>query len=165
MRWVEVDWGLMSHTMPKEPSVPMAATIRLLDSIIKVYPIDTNRIYVMGLSMGGYGVWDIIARLPNKFAAAVPICGGADLKTAPKIAHIPIWVFHGAKDGVVPVERSRRMVAELKKYGGKPIYTEYPNVHHGAWYPAFKNPELFKWLFQQNKNNQLRIRKLTYQKK
>ncbi len=151
MRWVEVDWSLPSHKIPDTPSVPLSATMLLLKHIIEAYPVDTNRIYVTGLSMGGFGTWDIIAREPNLFAAAVPICGGADLHTAPKIAHIPIWVFHGAKDRVVSVERSRKMVAELRKYGAKVKYTEYKNVGHGAWIPAYKNKELYKWLFSQHK--------------
>ncbi len=155
MRWVEVDWSLPSHTIPKEPSVPLHATMLLLDSLIRVYSIDTSRLYVTGLSMGGFGTWDVIARYPHKFAAAVPICGGADLNTAKKIAHMPIWVFHGAKDRVVSVERSRKMVRELKKYGGTPLYTEYPNVGHGAWIPAYKNPKLFEWMFKQVKPNRI----------
>jgi predicted peptidase len=117
----------------------------------KDYSIDGRRIYITGLSMGGYGTWDLMARKPELFAAAVPICGGGDEATAEKIKNIPVWVFHGAKDGAVKVERSRRMVEALKKAGGKPIYTEYPEVGHDSWNPAYKDAKMFAWLFAQKK--------------
>ncbi len=150
-RWVEVDWGLPSHIIPDTMSETMNAAMLLLVSILHRYHIDTNRIYVVGLSMGGYGVWDIIARFPNLFAAAVPICGGGDEHTAEKIAHIPIWAYHGTRDRVVPVERSRNMIAAIKQAGGNPRYTEVPNKGHLVWNTAFENPELWKWLFEQKK--------------
>jgi len=153
-RWVEVDWGLPSHTMPGQPSEPMRLTMQLLDSIIKKYPVDTNRIYVVGLSMGGFGVWDALARYPDKFAAGVPICGGADTATAAQIARIPVWVFHGSNDRVVKVSRSRDMVNALRKHGGKPIYTEYKGVGHGAWFKALPDQKMWRWLFSQKKKTE-----------
>ena len=100
--------------------------------------------------MGGYGSWDIVCRRPDLFAAAAPICGGADENQAAKIASIPVWAFHGACDPCVPVERSRNMIAALKKAGGTPKYTEYPNVKHNAWDYAYSS-ELFDWMFRQKK--------------
>jgi predicted peptidase len=129
----------------------MALTFELLDDFIASYSIDESRIYAMGVSMGGFGTWDIIARKPDLFAAAAPICGGGDEATAPSIAHIPIWTFHGDKDDAVKVERSRNMVAALKSAGGNPRYTEYPGVGHDAWTPALNDLELFSWLFSQRK--------------
>src|SRR5207244_7702516 len=117
----------------------------------KEFSIDPKRLYITGLSMGGYGTWDLISRHPELFAAAAPICGGGDEDQAEKIAKLPIWIFHGAKDQAVPVERSRNMVTALKKAGGEPKYTEYPDVGHDSWVRAYKDPELFAWLFAQKK--------------
>ncbi len=151
-RWVEVDWGAASHTMPQTPSEPARLTLELIESLRKDLPIDSKRIYVTGLSMGGFGTWDLLARRPSLFAAAVPICGGADEATAASIATVPIWVFHGDKDGAVQVQRSRNMVAALKKAKGEPKYTEYAGVGHDSWTETYKNPELFKWLFAQTRD-------------
>jgi predicted peptidase len=151
-RWVEVDWSQKTpHVSPKEASEPMKRTRALIDQLVKNKPIDTSRIYIMGLSMGGYGVWDFMARYPDVAAAAVPICGGADNTTAAAIKHIPVWAFHGAKDAVVWPIRSQSMVEELKKAGGTVRYTEYPSVGHNSWTPAFAEAELLPWLFAQQR--------------
>lgn len=150
-KWVDCDWGAASHTIPKEMTEPTRLTIELIESAMREHSIDPKRVYITGLSMGGYGTWDLIARYPNLFAAAIPICGGADEATAPKIKHIPIWNFHGGNDTVVKTSRSRNMIAALEKVGGKAKYTEYPNTGHNSWAPAYKDPELMKWLFSQKK--------------
>jgi predicted peptidase len=150
-KWSDVDWAADSHTISPTMTEPARLTIELIEAIANEYSIDTKRIYITGLSMGGYGTWDLIARRPDLFAAAVPICGGADEATAAKVKHIPIWVFHGAKDDVVNAARSRNMVAALVKAGGKPKYTEYPDVGHDSWNPAYRDPELLKWLFAQGR--------------
>jgi predicted peptidase len=150
-KWVEVDWSAESEIQPKGPSEPMRLTLGLIDQMRKDYPIDAKRIYVTGLSMGGFGAWDVIARRPDLFAAAVPICGGGDETTATKIAKIPIWAFHGAKDPAVNVNRTRHMIAALKKAGGEPKYTEYPDEGHASWVPAYKDAAMMKWLFAQKK--------------
>jgi predicted peptidase len=150
-KWCDVDWFASTHKTPEKPSGPMAMTMKVIAQLEKDYSIDTKRRYVMGLSMGGYGAWDAISRYPEMFAAAVPICGGGDESKAPLIARIPVWVFHGDKDGAVKVERSRNMVAALKKAGGSPKYTEYPGVGHDSWVPAAKEPELLPWLFRQTR--------------
>jgi predicted peptidase len=150
-RWVEVDWGADSHRIPKEPSEPARLTLELIDTLSKELPIDSKRVYVTGLSMGGYGTWDLVARRPDRFAAGAVVCGGADETTAEAIKHVPVWVFHGAKDGAVKPARSRRMVEALKGAGARPRYTEYPDVGHDSWNPAYKDPELFAWMFAQEK--------------
>ena len=99
--------------------------------------------------MGGYGTWDLVMRFPKRFAAAVPICGGADIKQAALIKDLPIWAFHGDSDTAVPTYRSQSMVAALKEAGGDPKYTEFPNCGHNAWGPAIETPELLPWLFSQ----------------
>ncbi len=151
-RWVEVDWGLKRHTMPQTPSAPLAATMALVDALIRTYPIDPDRIYVMGLSMGGYGTWDLIQRYPKRFAAAVPICGGGDEAMAKACAQVPVWAFHGAVDTVVPTLRSRNMVEALQKAGGNPHYTEFAETGHDAWTPAIRLPGLLPWLFSQRRS-------------
>ena len=134
-----------------KPTEPLRLTLELVDSLVKELPIDADRIYITGLSMGGYGTWHALALRPEFFAAAVPICGGSDLKAAEKIKHVPIWVFHGDKDNAVPVARSREMVEALKKAGGEPKYTEYPGVGHNSWDKAYADPEMFAWLFAQKR--------------
>lgn len=151
-RWVEVNWGdPKPHTMPESPSYGMTLVLELIPQILKEYPIDQTRVYAAGISMGGYGTWDLLARRPEWFAAGIPVCGGADLATAPKIAQIPLWVWHGDQDKTVPTVRSQLMVEALKKAGGNPKYTELPGIQHNSWSPAFKTPELYDWLFQQQK--------------
>jgi predicted peptidase len=150
-RWVEVDWSAKAHKMPAEPSEPMALLLELLPQLQKRYSIDPKRIYVTGLSMGGFGTWDLLARRPSAFAAAIPICGGGDESTAARIKDVPVWVFHGDRDGAVKVERSRNMVAALRKAGGKPKYTEYKGVGHDSWTRTYNDPEVLKWLFAQRR--------------
>ena len=123
----------------------------LLDEIVGKYKVDKDRIYVTGLSMGGFGTWSLAAFSPDRFAALVPICGGGDPNTAARLAHVPIWVFHGAKDPVVPVKRSEEMVAALKKANGNVKFTVYPEAGHDSWTEAYNNPELYDWLLQQKR--------------
>jgi predicted peptidase len=138
-------------TTAKEQSEPGMLAVDLVKAIEKEFSIDPNRIYITGLSMGGYGTWDIIVRHPDMFAAAVPVCGGGDPSQAEKIAKLPIWVFHGGKDKVVPPQRSREMVEAIKKAGGEAKYTEYPDVGHDSWVKAYKDADMMKWLFEQKK--------------
>lgn len=146
-RWVEVDWKADHHVLPTDPSVPLAATMELVESLLGHHPIDPQRLYLIGLSMGGFGVWDLLSRWPERFAAAVPICGGADENAAITARDVPIWAFHGALDPLVHVEHSRRIIAALRETGGTPCYTEYSYVGHDAWTRAFAEPQLLPWLF------------------
>src|SRR5207237_1227270 len=115
------------------------------------FRIDRKRIYLTGLSMGGYGTWVLLARKPELFAAGVPICGGGHVEGAKKLAKIPIWAFHGDKDGAVPPERSREMIEAIEKAGGKPKYTEYGGVGHDSWTRTYRDPKMHEWLFAQKK--------------
>lgn len=153
-QWVNTPWGDLKHSKPAEPSTPMRLVIELLNQSIKTLPVDKTRVYVTGLSMGGYGTWDIIQRHPEIFAAAMPVCGGGDTTLAVKLTEIPIWAFHGGQDKVVPTERSREMIAAIKKSGGKPNYTEYKGVGHNSWSKTYSNQEVLKWLFSQKKSDQ-----------
>lgn len=149
-RWSEVDWSAPSSTLPDEPSDAMAATIEALDALCDEFPIDQSRIYITGLSMGGYGTWDALARYPGKFAAAIPICGGGDPAQAEHMLDTPIWVFHGDEDTAVPVGRSREMVEALIELGASPIYTEYEGVGHNSWTETYANRVVWDWLFAQS---------------
>lgn len=141
-----------TYKMSDQPSLAIKLTIELMNDIIKNLPVDNNRIYVTGLSMGGFGTWDLIQRLPNTFAAAIPVCGGGDKNQAENIKHIPIWAFHGNKDTVVEPSRTREMISAINKAGGNPKYTEYPNVAHDSWTPTYSNQKVLKWLFSQTKS-------------
>jgi predicted peptidase len=118
----------------------------LLDDIVLRYRIDKRRIYVTGLSMGGFGTFSLATAYPERFAAIAPICGGGDPKTAHRIAHLPIWVFHGAKDTVVSIEKSRDMVEALKKADSTVKFTVYPDADHNSWTETYNNPEIYEWL-------------------
>ncbi len=127
----------------------MAATMEALAALCEEFPIDEQRVYITGLSMGGYGTWDALARYPGKFAAAIPICGGGDPAQAEHMLGTPIWVFHGDEDNAVPVRRSREMVAVLRELGDSPIYTEYEGVGHNSWSETYANRVVWDWLFSQ----------------
>lgn len=127
--------------------------IALLDEVEVKYRVDKNRIYVTGLSMGGHGTWELALRQPNRFAAIAPICGWSSPVEARKIAHMPIWVFHGAKDAVVPIVASEQMVEKLKSYGSKVNFTIYPEANHDSWTETYNNEELYKWFLEQSLEN------------
>ena len=117
----------------------------------KTHRVDARRMYVLGTSMGGYATWEILARYPGMFAAAMPMCGGGDPSRAKQIAMTPVWAFHGAKDEMVDVEESRRMVKAVRAAGGTVRYSEYPEVEHNVWHRAFAEAEFVTWLFAQRR--------------
>jgi len=124
----------------------------LLDEIEANYRVDKNRIYLTGLSMGGHGTWSLALAQPNRFAAIAPVCGWADTSKANLIANLPVWVFHGAKDVVVPVKSSEDMVSALKNYGSNVKLTIYPEANHDSWTETYNNEELYKWFLEQSLN-------------
>ena len=150
-RWVEVNWETERVVRPPSPSLPLSATVELLQVLLHRHPIDPQRLYLIGLSMGGFGVWDLLSRWPQRFAAAIPICGGADDNAITTAQAVPVWAFHGECDPIVNVQHSRRAVAALQAAGGTPRYTEYPRVGHDAWAHAFAEPNLLPWLFAQRR--------------
>ena len=131
--------------------------LALLDEIESKYPVDTRRVYLTGLSMGGFGTWSLGLSHPERFAAIAPICGGGEFITpllADKstLATLPIWAFHGGKDPVVPVEESDRMVNHLKQMGVKEVkLTIYPDAQHDSWTETYAGPELFEWFLQHSR--------------
>lgn len=151
--WVSALQELSSpYTMTEKPTESMRMALEIVEVLEREYPqIDPQRIYVTGLSMGGFGTWDAVQRKPDLFAAAAPVCGGGDVTQAERIAHIPVWVFHGAEDRLVIPKWSRDMIGALKEAGGNPKYTEYPGIGHQSWIEAYSDPGLFEWLFSQKR--------------
>lgn len=125
--------------------------VAILDEVMKEYKTDSKRVYLTGLSMGGFGTWSQAVAHPEKWAAIVPICGGGNPKQAEAIKNIPCWCFHGDADTSVKVDQSRNMIEALKKAGAEPKYTEYPGVGHNSWDKAYGTNELYTWLLEQKK--------------
>jgi predicted peptidase len=126
--------------------------LALLDALQTELRFDTNRLYVTGQSMGGFGTWAITARAPERFAAAIPICGGGEPSTAPRLTRLPLWAFHGTADHIVPVSETRDMIHALHRSGGQPIYWEYQDATHADTAErAYSEPELMDWLFAQRR--------------
>ena len=148
-KWVDAPWNAPSHTMPSEPSPPLRLALELVRATRASLPVNPSRVYVTGISMGGYGTWDAVQREPRLFAAALPICGGGDTAQAPAIKRVPIWTFHGDKDGAVPVSRSRDMVSALRACGGNVQYREYPGAGHDVWTRTYSDSEVLTWFFAQ----------------
>ncbi|MEX2309960.1 MAG: prolyl oligopeptidase family serine peptidase [Pirellulales bacterium] len=121
--------------------------IRLVDHVMENLNVDSTRVYVTGLSMGGYGTWRLVATHPERFAAAVPICGGGEpAAMASSLRRVPIWAFHGALDKTVPLARSQEMVDAVRCAGGDVRFTVYPDVAHNSWVRAYDNPDVYDWL-------------------
>ena len=125
--------------------------LEVVDALRREFPIDDRRIFVTGQSMGGAGVWNIIAGRPNFFAAAVPCCGSESTENGAESLDTPLWCFHGDSDQTVPVSISRERIAVRRKAGGHPLYTEYAGVDHNVWEWAFTEPSLIEWVFAQRR--------------
>jgi len=125
--------------------------LAIMAEVQKQYKVDPKRIYLTGLSMGGFGTWDLAVKYPERWAAIVPICGRGDSKEAAKIKDLPCWCFHGDKDNAVKVDGSRDMIKAIKDAGGNPKYTEYPDVGHNSWDMAYGTAELYEWLLKQQR--------------
>jgi predicted peptidase len=159
-QWVNVPSHQGSYTQALQPTISLLDVKVLLGLLQSTYTgIDANRLYITGISLGSYGIWDAIERWPNYFAAAAPIAGAGDPSKVADITQLPIWDFHGALDTVVPVSGSRDMINALRKAGGHPRYTEYPNMGHGSWGNAYSLDDatqpatgFYAWLFSQRKS-------------
>jgi len=125
--------------------------IELINELSGIAFVDTNRIYVTGLSMGGRGTWDLAMAAPERLAAIAPVCASSNTARAFVIKDIPCWVFHGAEDKVVPCLNSDNMVDALKLAGADVKYTKYPDVGHDSWTPTYSNPELYEWMLMQKR--------------
>lgn len=158
--WSNVKFGQDSITKANkfyfqtdaEPTKSMRALLGLVDQMLKKPYIKKDQVYVGGLSMGGMGTFEILGRKPKLFAAAFAICGGDNTLNAKKYAKkVPLWIFHGAKDNVVPADHSEVMVAAIREAGGDPRYTLYPDAMHDSWVNAFAEPDFLPWLFSHTK--------------
>jgi predicted peptidase len=153
-----VEWGDWSSwswdgTGFSSLSIPTQMAIHVLDSIISKYSIDTNRLYVYGISMGGEGVFDLLHKMPNKFAAAIAICGGGFAHWASNIANTPLWMFHGSADEINPPDLTERVYNKLIEIGASKMrYTNYPGYGHAIWDKALSDPSFYDWLFSFDKS-------------
>ena len=138
-----------------EAPVPQQMLKQLMDSLVETETINTRRIYIGGLSLGGFGTYDMLIRYPGYFAAAFTICGAADVpQYMQKAKHTPLWIFHGAQDEVVPPAADRELYKALMTSGDQQVmYTEYPNLKHNSWDAAFAEPKLLPWLFSHKKKH------------
>jgi predicted peptidase len=152
-QWVNAPWGAKQCSpMAAAPSVMLANAIAALEQTRKDPQVDPTRIYLTGISMGGFGTWELAMRHPEWFAAAAPVCGGGDEANAALLKAVPLWAFHGGADTVVWPERSQRMIDAISASGGKPKFTLLPGVGHNAWDQAYALPSgLLEWLFTQRK--------------
>lgn len=151
-RWVEVPWDAVETTPQGDASPAMRLVLDMLDEVLHAWPIDPARVYLTGMSMGGYGAWDLALRRTETFAALAPLCGGGDEAQAARLKHLPIWAVHGEQDAAVPVVRSRRIIEAVCTAGGEPKYSELPGVGHNCWSRAY-SPEfgLLDWMFEQRR--------------
>ncbi len=141
-------WATIETAKPTEQT---RLVLELLQHLDRAFSLDSQRFYVAGQSMGGFGTWSVISEYPDLFAAAVPICGGGDVSAASKLTAMPIWAFHGEKDEAVSVERSQKMITAIRQAGEVPKYTEYKGADHVIWDRVFNEPELLSWVFAQNR--------------
>ncbi|MDF5710202.1 MAG: prolyl oligopeptidase family serine peptidase [Nostoc sp. S4] len=139
---------VISPQCPRSQNWSVKRLSILLDEVIASYPVDLDRIYLTGLSMGGYGTWHLAAVQPEIFAAIAPICGGGKSTQAANLKNLPVWAFHGAKDDIVPLTESEIMVSTLQACGGNVKFTVYPEAEHDSWTQTYNNPELYQWFLQ-----------------
>jgi predicted peptidase len=144
---------VVSPQAPERTSWDPDALLALLDEIGDHYAVDPDRVYLTGVSMGGSGTWRLASAHPERFAAIAPICGTGDPSAAPRLANIPTWVFHGAKDDLVPLQASQEMVDALKEAGNDARFTVYPDAGHDSWTQTYNNPAVFEWFLSQRRSS------------
>lgn len=149
-RWVAIPSTQGSYHLAPQPTEELLLAKEIVESLQSNYAdIDAGRLYITGISMGGYGVWDAIERWPDLFAAAAPIAGGGDPTQARELISLPIWAFHGGNDGIPPAVASRAMIQAIRAAGGHPRYTEYPQAAHDIWLDVYSSPAFLSWFFAQ----------------
>jgi len=136
---------IVSPQCPESEDWSVDVLTALLDHVEREYPVDTDRVYLTGLSRGGFGTWVLGMAHPERFAAIAPICGWADPKKACALKDVPVWAFHGAKDKAVALEDEEAVVDALRKCGGDVKFTIYPDATHDAWTRTYENPALYEW--------------------
>lgn len=153
-QWLDTSFDTLPFPNYRQDEIPESGTMKkvmgLVEKLLAEHPIDPDRIYVTGDSMGSSGTWDIITRHPHRFAAAITASGVSDPEQAVRIAHLPVWAFHGEADGVSAVQNTRNMVAALRAAGGHVRYTEFAGAGHGIP-QVYDEPGLFEWVFAQRR--------------
>ncbi|MEE9394057.1 MAG: alpha/beta fold hydrolase [Planctomycetota bacterium] len=151
--WNAVDWRNMRARGLGKKTWSQLAVIEALKKVVRSNPVDVDRIYLTGLSMGGFGAWELAARHPDWFASCVPVCGGGDPKFASRLLGMPIWAWHGAADRVVPPSASRVMVEALGEYGSSPLkFSELEGVGHNSWTVAYGDDGAIDWMFEHSRS-------------
>jgi predicted peptidase len=149
-QWVDVPAAQGSYHLARQPARPLLLAKEVVEALQRTYPdIDPGRLYITGISMGGYGVWDAIERWPAFFAAAAPISGGGDPAGAIRLTHLPIWAFQGANDGDPPASASLAMIQAIRAFGGHPLHTQFPQAGHDIWLQVYTSRAFLSWLFAQ----------------
>jgi predicted peptidase len=146
------DFVLLAPQCPKDQWWSSDSLIKLLDETVHKYAVDTNRIYLTGLSMGGFGTWGLACAHPERFAAIAPICGGGEPDMACNLKDVPVWAFHGARDETVPLRKSQDMVEAVSACGGDAKLTVYPEAGHDSWTQTYDNQELYDWFLEHRKS-------------
>lgn len=154
--WAPVNRGGAKDDSFFPYDAPMPSTLQsvkeLLDQFINNNPVDTDRIYIVGLSMGGMGTFEMVCRYPTLFSVAIPICGGVNTKRLAEVqTSTSFRIYHGDADAVVPVTFSREAYTTLKALNADVEYIEFPGINHDSWTPAFNMPDFMEWLFEQSK--------------
>ena len=149
--WSPVFFSELKARMPFSPPPMIKLVKSLVDDVCERYPVDTNRILVTGISLGGYGVWDLVSRYPGYFAAAIPVCGAGDPQRAEAAAVTPLWIFHGEADGNVPNRLDRAMVSRLWELNAPVRYMEYPDSGHAIWGRVYSDDSVMKWFFSRTR--------------
>lgn len=143
----------VSPQCPQGQNWSVSLLSALLDKVLAAYRVDLSRVYLTGISMGGYGTWSLAEAQPYRFAAIAPICGGGDPKSAWNLYYVPVWAFHGARDTEVPLSESEAMVKALTACGGNVKFTVYPDAGHDCWTQTYNNQQLYDWFLQHRREN------------
>ncbi len=143
--WPDFPFLLVAPQCPSGQTWSVGRLTALLDAVAAHHPVDPDRVYLTGLSMGGYASWALAVEHPYRFAAVAPVCGGGDPRRAGRLRRLPVWAFHGRRDPVVPVAASREMVDALRRCGAPVRYTEFPDAGHDVWTAAYGDRRLYDW--------------------
>ncbi len=150
--WSPMDKGRLRLSAAGHPNPLLEAVMELIDEILRTQSVDPKRFLVTGISMGGFATWDLLGRVPQKIAGAVPVCGGGDVSLVGRYKSVPIWAFHGEADSVVPARATREMISTLEIAGGKPKSTYYPAVEHDSWTMTYADPAVIRWMLDQRRD-------------
>jgi predicted peptidase len=150
-QWKEFPFVVVSPQCPADQWWDPLTVVTLLDEVREKYAVDPDRVYLTGMSMGGFGTWETAVAYPDRFAAIAPVCGSGNPYRLPALKNVPAWVFHGEKDPSIPVAAAVQMAKTLEALGGKVKLTVYPNVGHDAWTPTYSNRALYDWFLQQKR--------------